>query len=144
MSDWFRFSASLLLIIERGAFQSSLFAPDNDLFLTSCDSSGSSRDSAVLFYRFTADKEVDLMSTYVPETLRGQGLAADLSRVGSHTWNIGLVSHLLLFTLNLISPPQAALDFVLQENLKAHVSCWYIKKFIEEHPEERFEERVIG
>lgn len=98
----------------------------------------------MLFYRFTADKEVDLMSTYVPETLRGQGLAADLSRVGSHTWNIGLVSHLLMFTLSLISPPQAALDFVLQENLKAHVSCWYIKKFIEEHPEERFEERVIG
>lgn len=77
-----------------------------------------SSDSAVLCYRFTGEKEVELMSTYVPETFRGQGLAADLSR--------------------------AALDFVAQENLKAHISCWYIKKYIEEHPEERYGERVIG
>lgn len=40
--------------------------------------------------------------------------------------------------------PQAALDFLAQENLKAHISCWYIKKYIEEHPEERYGERVIG
>lgn len=39
--------------------------------------------------------------------------------------------------------PQAAMDFLVQENLKAHISCWYIKKYIEEHPEERYEERVI-
>lgn len=49
-----------------------------------------------------------------------------------------------MFTVHLISPPQAAMDFLVQENLKAHISCWYIKKFIEEHPEEQFEERVIG
>lgn len=90
----------------------------NHRFTVTADSGAGSSDSAVLCYRFTGEKEVELMSTYVPETFRGQGLAADLSR--------------------------AALDFVAQENLKAHISCWYIKKYIEEHPEERYGERVIG
>lgn len=48
---------------------------------------------------------------------------------------------LFFFSLSL---PQAAMDFLVQENLKAHISCWYIKKYIEEHPEERYGERVIG
>lgn len=108
-------------------------------------SSGSS-GGAVLYYRFIGAKEVELMSTYVPETLRGQGLAADLSRVGSPTCEMHMkpVFHLLMLTVPLRFLPQAAMDFLVQENLKAHISCWYIKKFIEEHPEERYEERVIG
>uniref|UniRef100_A0A3Q3VJ13 Protein NATD1 n=1 Tax=Mola mola TaxID=94237 RepID=A0A3Q3VJ13_MOLML len=65
-------------------------------------------DCAVLRYRFTGDKEVDLMSTFVPETFRGRGVAALLS--------------------------QAAMDFVVEEKLRARVSCWYIKKYIEEDP----------
>lgn len=108
-----------------------------------------SSDSAVLYYRFTGEKEVELMSTYVPETFRGQGLAADLSRVGSQTSSIHIkrLFHVLMFTGHFPPPsplPQAAMDFLVQENLKAHISCWYIKKYIEEHPEERYEERVIG
>ncbi|CAJ1075904.1 protein NATD1-like [Xyrichtys novacula] len=74
-------------------------------------------DQALLNYRYTGDREVDLMSTYVPETFRGQGVAALLSK--------------------------AALDFVVEENLKAHVSCWYIKKYIEENPEYPYKERII-
>ncbi|XP_028310085.1 protein NATD1-like isoform X1 [Gouania willdenowi] len=74
-------------------------------------------ESAVLLYRFTADKEVDLMSTFVPETFRGHGFAALLS--------------------------QAALDFVVKEDLKAHVSCWYIKKYIEEHPQQLYKQHVL-
>ncbi|XP_041633994.1 protein NATD1-like [Cheilinus undulatus] len=74
-------------------------------------------DHAVLHYRFTGKQEVDLMSTYVPETFRGRGVAALLS--------------------------QAALEFVVEENLKAHVSCWYIKKYIEENPEHRYKECII-
>lgn len=105
-----------------------------------------SSDSAVLYYRFTGEKEVDLMSTYVPETFRGQGLAADLSRVGSQTckMHIEWVLHGLVFTGHFFFLPQAAMDFLVQENLKAHISCWYIKKYIAEHPEERYGERVIG
>ncbi|KAL6102457.1 natd1 [Pungitius sinensis] len=80
-------------------------------------SPGSEADCAVLLYRFTGDKEVDLMSTYVPETFRGHGVAALLS--------------------------QAAMDFLIEEDLKAHVSCWYIKKYIEDNPLQRYTQRVI-
>lgn len=38
-------------------------------------------DRAELRYRFTGAGEVDLMSTYVPETLRNRGVAALLSQV---------------------------------------------------------------
>uniref|UniRef100_A0A8K9VE76 Protein NATD1 n=1 Tax=Oncorhynchus mykiss TaxID=8022 RepID=A0A8K9VE76_ONCMY len=59
------------------------------------------QDSAVLRYKFTSKKEVDLLSTYVPESFRGKGVAA-------------------------------AMDFLVEENLKAHISCCYIKKYVEE------------
>lgn len=36
---------------------------------------------ALLLYRFTGENEVDLMSTFVPEAFRGQGVAALLSQV---------------------------------------------------------------
>ncbi|KAI3359489.1 hypothetical protein L3Q82_013889 [Scortum barcoo] len=85
------------------------------LFL--CPLSTGAQDCAVLYYRFTGEKEVDLMSTFVPETFRGQGVAAQLS--------------------------QAAMDYLVEENLKAHISCWYIKKYIEEHPERHYKELVI-
>uniref|UniRef100_A0AAQ4R7B9 Protein NATD1 n=1 Tax=Gasterosteus aculeatus aculeatus TaxID=481459 RepID=A0AAQ4R7B9_GASAC len=80
-------------------------------------SPGSEADCAVLLYRFTGEKEVDLISTYVPETFRGRGVAALLSR--------------------------AAMEFLLEENLKAHISCWYIKKYIRDNPQQRYEQRVI-
>ncbi|XP_057717337.1 protein NATD1-like [Corythoichthys intestinalis] len=67
---------------------------------------------AVLIYRFTAVDEVDLVSTFVPEACRGQGVAALLSK--------------------------AAIDFVQEEKLKARVSCWYIKKYMEEHPQRNY------
>ncbi|XP_010794122.1 protein NATD1-like [Notothenia coriiceps] len=78
---------------------------------------GGHAECAVLHYKFTGEKEVDLMSTYVPETFRGQGVAALLS--------------------------QAAMDFLVEEQLKAHISCWYIKKYIEDHPMETYKELVI-
>ncbi|KAM7387542.1 hypothetical protein PAMA_009927 [Pampus argenteus] len=76
-----------------------------------------SRECATLLYRFTGEQEVDLMSTYVPESFRGQGVAALLS--------------------------QAAMKFVVEENLKARVSCWYIKKYIEDNPLQRYKDVVI-
>ncbi|XP_016517153.1 protein NATD1-like isoform X1 [Poecilia formosa] len=75
-------------------------------------------ECAVLYYRFTGQKEVDLMSTFVPETFRGQGIAAALS--------------------------QAAMDFLAEEQLKARVSCWYIKKYIDEQPEQQFKDFIIS
>ncbi|XP_076608844.1 protein NATD1-like [Chaetodon auriga] len=86
-------------------------------FTVTPGSAAGSHDCAVLHYRFIGDKEVDLMSTYVPETFRGQGVAALLSK--------------------------AAMDFLVEEKLKAHVSCWYIKKYIEEHPRQHYKDLVI-
>ncbi|GAA6222073.1 protein NATD1-like [Lates japonicus] len=89
----------------------------NQRFTVTPGSGAGAHECAVLSYKFTGDKEVDLMSTYVPETFRGQGVAALLS--------------------------QAAMDFLVEENLKAHVSCWYIQKYIEEHPLQHFKDLVI-
>lgn len=64
-----------------------------------------SQHCAVLHYRFTEEEQVDLMSTYVPEPLRGRGVAALLSQVGfsflhfsSHQWNM-LMLWMLFFRL---------------------------------------------
>lgn len=90
----------------------------NQRFTISPGSGTGPSESAVLLYRFTAEKEVDLMSTYVPVSFRGQGVAALLS--------------------------QAAMDFLVEEKLKAKVSCWYIRKYIEEHPLKDYKELVIN
>ncbi|XP_059901138.1 protein NATD1-like [Gadus macrocephalus] len=74
--------------------------------------------SAVLRYKFMNEKQVDLMSTHVSESLRGKGIAALLSK--------------------------AALDFLAEDDLKAHISCWYIKKYIEDNPKNGYEERVVN
>uniref|UniRef100_H3D109 Protein NATD1 n=1 Tax=Tetraodon nigroviridis TaxID=99883 RepID=H3D109_TETNG len=79
-----------------------------NLRFTAAPSSGAgSPDCAVLLYRFTGEGEVDLLSTFVPEAFRGRGVAALLT--------------------------QAALDFLVEEKLRARVSCWYIKAYLEEH-----------
>ncbi|XP_069021495.1 protein NATD1-like [Embiotoca jacksoni] len=90
----------------------------NRRFTVTPGSGAGVHECAVLHYRFTGEKEVDLMSTFVPETFRGQGVAALLS--------------------------QAAMDFLVEEDLKAHVSCWYIKKFIEDHPQQPYKDLVIN
>ncbi|XP_072298234.1 protein NATD1-like [Eucyclogobius newberryi] len=73
-------------------------------------------EDAVLSYRFTADSEVELVSTFVPESSRGKGLAALLSK--------------------------AALDFVVDEQLTARVSCWYIHKYLQENPLKKYTELI--
>lgn len=40
----------------------------------------------MLHYRYTGEKEVNLLSTYVPEAFRGQGVAALLTQVRSSTF----------------------------------------------------------
>ncbi|XP_029364927.1 uncharacterized protein LOC115047864 isoform X1 [Echeneis naucrates] len=63
------------------------FAVDHDRqnrrFTVRPGSGSAAHECAVLSYSFIGDKEVDLMSTYVPEALRGQGVAALLSQVKS-------------------------------------------------------------
>ncbi|XP_029364928.1 protein NATD1-like isoform X2 [Echeneis naucrates] len=98
------------------------FAVDHDRqnrrFTVRPGSGSAAHECAVLSYSFIGDKEVDLMSTYVPEALRGQGVAALLS--------------------------QAAVEFLVEGNLKARVSCWYIQKYMEEHPQRHFKDLIIS
>ncbi|KAM9843780.1 protein NATD1-like [Aulostomus maculatus] len=93
------------------SLSSSKFTVDHDRhdrrFTVTLGRGAGADECATLRYRFTGDQEVDLMSTYVPESFRGQGVAALLA--------------------------QAAVDFLVEEKLRAHVSCWYIKRFLENH-----------
>ncbi|KAM3863977.1 protein NATD1-like [Diretmus argenteus] len=89
----------------------------NRRFSVSLGDGAGNRECAVLRYRFTGEKELELISTHVPESFRGQGVAALLAK--------------------------AAMNFLAEENLKAHVSCWYIKKYIEDNPLLGYKDLVI-
>ncbi|XP_060757458.1 protein NATD1 [Neoarius graeffei] len=72
--------------------------------------------SAVLKYSHSSDERVCLLSTEVPESFRGKGVASSLAK--------------------------AALDFVAEENLKASISCWYIKKYVNENPHRGYQVHI--
>ncbi|XP_010132583.1 PREDICTED: protein NATD1, partial [Buceros rhinoceros silvestris] len=65
-------------------------------------------DKAVLLYEYVGKRIVDLQHTEVPDAYRGRGIAKHLAK--------------------------AALDFVVEEDLKAHLTCWYIQKYVKENP----------
>lgn len=68
----------------------------------------SCHDRAVLLYEYVGKRIVDLQHTEVPDAYRGRGIAKHLAK--------------------------AALDFVVEEDLKAHLTCWYIQKYVKENP----------
>ena len=39
---------------------------------------------------------------------------------------------------------QSALDFVVEENMRAKISCWYIKKYITENPMSEYKDNIIN
>ena len=39
---------------------------------------------------------------------------------------------------------QAALDFVVEEKLKAHISCWYIRKYVEENSALGYKNHIVS
>ncbi|KAG9343685.1 hypothetical protein JZ751_013063 [Albula glossodonta] len=73
-------------------------------------------ETAVLKYEYTGEREVNLLTTVVPLAFRGKGVAALLAK--------------------------SAMDFVVEENLKARVSCWYIKKYIDENPTPEYKDQI--
>ncbi|KAF4115479.1 protein NATD1 [Onychostoma macrolepis] len=77
----------------------------NQRFTVDC---GGAVSSAILKYTVSHDQQVELISTEVPESHRGKGVAAHLAK--------------------------AALDFVVEEKLTARISCWYIRKYVDENP----------
>jgi predicted GNAT family acetyltransferase len=65
-----------------------------------------------VYVLYAEDKNtIDLYSTYTPPKLRGQGLAEKVFL--------------------------AAFKYAKEKNLKVIPSCWYVRKFIEKHPEFR-------
>jgi len=78
----------------------------------------------VLKYTITHDQLVELMSTEVPQSHRGKGVAAHLAKV--RPLYTPSLTQLLLFPATQSSTSfllQAALDFVVEENMKARISC---------------------
>ncbi|XP_023363207.1 protein NATD1 isoform X1 [Otolemur garnettii] len=73
-------------------------------------------DRAVLLYEYVGKRVVDLQHTEVPDAYRGRGIAKHLAK--------------------------AALDFVVEEDLKAHLTCWYIQKYVKENPLPQYLERL--
>ncbi|CAN0314137.1 protein NATD1-like [Lethenteron reissneri] len=73
-------------------------------------------DRAVLLYEYIGKKTVDLQHTEVPDGYRGRGIARLLAK--------------------------ASMDFVVEEDLKAHITCWYIQKFIKDNPLPQYLQRV--
>uniref|UniRef100_A0AAQ4PN80 Protein NATD1 n=1 Tax=Gasterosteus aculeatus aculeatus TaxID=481459 RepID=A0AAQ4PN80_GASAC len=80
-----------------------------------CLPSGS-HDRAVLLYEYVGKKTVDLQHTEVPDAYRGRGIAKHLAK--------------------------AAMDFVVEEDLKAHLTCWYIQKYVKENPQPQYFEHI--
>jgi hypothetical protein len=63
-----------------------------------------------VYVLYTEDKEtIDLYSTHTPSELRGQGLAAKVVL--------------------------AAIEYAKEKKLMVIPSCWYVRKFLEKHPE---------
>ncbi|XP_056144109.1 protein NATD1 [Lampris incognitus] len=75
-----------------------------------------SHDRAVLLYEYIGKKTVDLQHTEVPDAYRGRGIAKHLAK--------------------------AAMDFVVEEDLKAHLTCWYIQKYVKENPHPQYFEHI--
>ncbi|GAB5580617.1 protein NATD1 isoform X1 [Prionailurus iriomotensis] len=73
-------------------------------------------DRAVLLYEYVGKRIVDLQHTEVPDAYRGRGIAKHLAK--------------------------AALDFVVEEDLRAHLTCWYIQKYVKENPLPQYLERL--
>lgn len=75
-----------------------------------------SHDRAVLLYEYVGKKTVDLQHTEVPDAYRGRGIAKHLAK--------------------------AAMDFVVEEDLKAHLTCWYIQKYVKENPQPQYFDHI--
>ncbi len=73
--------------------------PEQSRFVTCIDS-----QQALLRYELTARKGINFIHTYVPEPLRGQGIAEKLVRTG--------------------------LAWARAEGYEIQASCWYVRRFL--------------
>ena len=68
-----------------------------------------SADPAHLDYELLNDKTVNFTHTFVPFRLRGKGLAEQLVKTG--------------------------LKWAIEQGLQINTSCWYVEKYMVEHPQ---------
>ncbi len=64
---------------------------------------------AILSYRKEDESTLNFLSIYVPESLRGGGIAAKIVKHG--------------------------LEYAKENNFRVLPTCWYVKKYIERHEE---------
>ncbi|XP_071027403.1 protein NATD1 isoform X1 [Oncorhynchus clarkii lewisi] len=100
-----------------------------------------SHDRAVLLYEYVGKKTVDLQHTEVPDAYRGRGIAKHLAKEDLLAiWTCAAHSVYGEKSLYLFNP--AAMDFVVEEDLKAHLTCWYIQKYVKENPQPQYLEHI--
>ena len=73
--------------------------PDQQRFILQANG-----DEAVLEYRLLPDDGIDFTYTFVPEALRGQGIAEKLVRTG--------------------------LAWAREQGYEMQASCWYVRRFL--------------
>ena len=74
-------------------------------------------DKSYISYEWINDSAVDLQHTFVPESMRGQGIAKQLAKF--------------------------VFDYVADNNMQMKLSCWYLQKYLKEHPKPEYTVRVI-
>ncbi|EMP33071.1 Protein GTLF3B, partial [Chelonia mydas] len=96
-------------------------------------------DRAVLLYEYVGKRIVDLQHTEVPDAYRGRGIAKHLAK---HSVSKGTSRDKWHVCSSVATSARAlhgrrvgaALDFVVEEDLRAHLTCWYIQKYVKENP----------
>ncbi|XP_053209763.1 protein NATD1-like [Panonychus citri] len=88
---------------------------DINEFTINCGQGGG---KAVLNYEYLANDLVELYHTEVPVTCRGQGVAKLLA--------------------------QAAFKFVIENNLRAKVTCTYLQRVLSKNPDRDFLKQVVS
>ena len=74
-------------------------------------------DKGYISYEYMNDKTLDLQHTFVPESMRGRGIAKQLAKF--------------------------AFDYVVESNLKMKLTCWYLEKYINENPLPEYINKVV-
>lgn len=82
-----------------GRVQAVLHQPENSRFVSIVDGA-----EAVLDYRMLSAKRIDFNHTFVPNALRGRGIAETLVRTG--------------------------LAWARHQDLQIQASCWYVQRFM--------------
>ena len=75
-------------------------------------------EKGYISYAFVDETTLDLQHTFVPESLRGHGIAKELAKY--------------------------AFEYVVNNDLKMKLSCTYLDKYFKEHPLPEYQSRVIS